>query len=587
MTQKFFSDYGIDLPPGSGPEVYTTCPECSPQRKKKHAKCLSVNIEKEVWFCAHCGWAGALKSGPERKSDANWWKPKAYRKPTFRPQTPEEKVYDWFKKRGISRGTIDRLGISYANAWMPQVEDYVGTIQFPFKRGDEVVNIKYRDGQKNFRQEKDCERVLFGINDIAEETVIVEGEIDKLSLDEAGMLNSVSVPDGAPSPESKDYTAKFEFLENCEKDIAKVKTWIVAVDSDAPGSALQSELVRRFGPERCRIVVWPEGCKDANEVLTKHGAQALRECIQGAKPCPVAGIYDIQSLEAQIIDLYKYGSDRGVSLGWRNMEDMLRVRPGEWTVVTGIPGSGKSEWLDATVLNLAKEHGWRFGIFSPENQPLAQHFAKLAEKYSGAPFGKGPTDRMTPQQLLDASIFMQGHFDFILPGEDDTWGLDNILQLATVLVVRKGIRGLVIDPWNEIEHVRPSGTTEPEYISLALTKIRRWARRHGVHVWLVAHPTKLRKNEDGSYPVPTPYDISGAAHWRNKADYAVAVHRPNPQENLSEVHVQKVRFKHMGRLGMAKFQWDRVTGRYTEIMEETDVQEDSPTERPARRSYRR
>lgn len=562
---KTFTDYGISIPHGRTGEVQTTCPQCSESRRKKNAKCLSVNVDDGVFVCHHCGWAGCLKSGEDRKANANWWKPKAYRKPEFKPQTPEDRVYEWFNKRGISRGTVDRLGISYGKAWMPQVEDYVGTIQFPFKRGDEVINVKYRDGQKNFRQERDCERVLFGLNDLAETTIIVEGEIDKLSLDEAGMTNSVSVPDGAPAPDAKNYTAKFDFLESCEKDIEIVKTWIIAVDSDAPGSTLQEELTRRFGPDRCKIVVWPDDCKDANDVLINHGKDKLRECIAQAKPCPISGIYDVLSMEAQIVSLFKQGVDRGVDIGWGNMRDMLRVRPGEWTVVTGIPGSGKSEWLDATVLNLAKNHGWRFGIFSPENQPLALHFAKLAEKHVGLPFFEGPTKRMDANDLLTAAAFAQEHFYFILPGEDDSWGLDNVLALATVLVVRNGIRGLVIDPWNEIEHVRPASMTEPEYISLALTKIRRWARKHGVHVWLVAHPTKLRKNDDGTYPVPTPYDISGAAHWRNKADYAIAVHRPDQRQNLSEVHVQKVRFKSIGRLGVARFTWDKITGRYTEV----------------------
>lgn len=570
--KKSFEDFGISISHNaSGPEVYTTCPQCSASRRKKNAKCLSVNIDSEVWFCAHCGWAGCLKSGEDRKSNANWWKPKAYRKPVFVPQTPEDRVYGWFAKRGISKPTLDRVGVSYGKAWMPQVEDYVGTIQFPFKRGDEVLNVKYRDGQKNFRQERDCERVLFGLNDLAETTIIVEGEIDKLSLDETGMTNSVSVPDGAPAPDAKNYTAKFDFLESCEKDIEIVKTWVVAVDSDAPGATLQEELVRRFGADRCKIVMWPDGCKDANEVLTTHGKDKLRECIAQAKPCPISGIYDVLSMEAQIVSLFKQGADRGVDIGWGNMRDMLRVRPGEWTVVTGIPGSGKSEWLDATVLNLANKHGWRFGIFSPENQPLAQHFAKLAEKHIGLPFFEGPTERMNPEDLHRAAVFAQEHFHFILPGEEDGWGLDDVLGLASVLVTRQGIRGLVIDPWNEIEHVRPASMTEPEYISLALTKIRRWARKHGVHVWLVAHPTKLRKNDDGTYPVPTPYDISGAAHWRNKADYAIAVHRPDQRQNLSEVHVQKVRFKSIGRLGVARFTWDKVTGRYTEVY---DVQSD-------------
>lgn len=561
---KTFSDFGIDIPTSAtGPEVYTTCPQCSPHRRKKNAKCLSANIEKEVWHCAHCGWAGSLNKGADKKSQPGWWTPKVYRKPEHRHQTPDEKVFKFFSDRGISRQTIDRNRISYGKAWMPQVEDFVGTIQFPFMRGHEVINVKYRDGRKNFRQEKDCERILFGLNDIAPETIIVEGEMDKLSLDEAGLFHSVSVPDGAPAPDSKDYSAKFDFLANCEKEIEPVKVWIIAVDNDAPGAALQRELVRRLGAARCKLAIWPEDCKDANDVLIKHGAEMLRECIRSARPCPVAGIYDVKALETQLAILYRDGADKGVSLGWSMLDGFYRVRPGEWTLVTGIPGSGKSEFIDACMLNLAKEHGWTFGIFSPENQPLEQHIKKLAEKHTGKPFAKGPSERMTPNDLMNAAMFLQNHFSFILP-EGDDWGLDNILDLASTLVVRQGIRGLMIDPWNEIEHARSGPLSESEYISQALTKVRRWARSNGVHVWIVAHPTKLRKNDDGTYPVPTPYDVSGAAHWRNKADYAITVHRPDLKQDISEVHIQKVRFKEMGRLGMVRFKWDRVSGRYFE-----------------------
>ena len=88
------------------------------------------------------------------------------------------------------------------------------------------------------------------------------------------------------------------------------------------------------------------------------------------------------------------------------------------------------------------------------------------------------------------------HFSFILPDERDL-SVTGILGLAKALVYRKGIKGLVVDPWNELSHQRPPGLSETEYISESLTKIRRFARAYGVHVFLIAHPTKLSKDKDG------------------------------------------------------------------------------------------
>ena len=118
-------------------------------------------------------------------------------------------------------------------------------------------------------------------------------------------------------------------------------------------------------------------------------------------------------------------------------------------------------------------------------------------------------------------------------------------------------RALVIDPWNEMDHYRPSGLSETEYISRILTELRRAAREFKTHLFLVAHPMKLNKGPDGNYPVPRPYDISGSAHWFNKADNCIAIWRDvmnNPQ--LTQVHVQKVRFNSTGHPGVAELMYD-------------------------------
>lgn len=560
---KSFADYGIDVPPNqAGPEVSAICPACSASRKKKNAKPLRVNIISGKWFCHHCSWSGGLGDGEKTKANPRQWMSDDWRIPEYQsvkemPSSPLK----WFMGRGITLEVLRRNDIGFGKKWMPQIEDEVDAIQFPFKRKGVVVNIKSRDGKKNFRQEAGCERILFGLDDIAETTIWVEGEIDKLSLEVAGYKNCVSVPDGAPGPNTKNYDAKFDFLSNCMKEIETIKTHIIAVDNDEPGLTLQRELIRRLGAEYCKIVEWPEDCKDANEVLTKHGIAELQGCIESAKFCQIDGIFRARDLIKEVGSLYFKGQDEGIRIGLGEFDELYRVRPGELTIVTGIPGSGKSEFLDQVIIHLAKNHGWHFGIFSPENQPVQNHIIKFIEKMSGKPFFKNKQAyRIEEQEIYGHMAFCDEHIFQIDPPESEMT-IDGILKLATVCVRRHGVKGLIIDPWNEIEHRKPMNLSETEYISATLSKVRRWARANDVHTWIIAHPTKMQKGKDGKYPVPTPYDISGGAHWRNKADYAITVHRGD-QYGTADVFVQKVRFKYVGRIGAAKFSWCPLSGRY-------------------------
>lgn len=553
---KTFADFGIEVRHTSGQD-YTTCPQCSADRKKKRVKCLSVNVTEGVWNCHHCGWTGSLLQGSERTKLLHWQKP-TYRKPA--PEVVKSLVSPearkWLNERGICDYSIDRMKTFTGTVYMPQVEDFVTAIGFPYLRQCELVNIKWRDGKKNFRLESGAERILYGLDDVDSVTIIVEGEIDKLSVDTAGFENCVSVPDGAPAENSKDYGSKFDFL--AAPELEKVKTWVLAVDNDGPGKRLEDELSRRFGREKCLRVTWPEGCKDANDTLRQHGAEMLKSCIDHATPYPIEGSFSVSDVEADLDKLFTEGMPKGQSTGWPELDECLTLLPGQMTIVTGVPSHGKSEWIDALTMNLA-EQGWRFGMYSPENHPLHFHLAKLAEKHMGQRFGQ----RAERSRYEQAKDWLKDHYWLIAPEEPS---LDNVLSIAKQMVHANGINGLVIDPWNEIEHARTNGSSETEYISQCLTKVRLFARRNGVHVFLVAHPTKLQKEVDGTYPVPTPYDISGSAHWRNKADNCIAVWRDVHDETKpSQIYVQKVRFRFLGKVGMAELFWLPQSGCYSGI----------------------
>lgn len=553
-----WENLGINIRGATTGEIDTVCPKCSAQRKKKTARCLSVNIDAGTFLCHHCGHSGGLGIGQDI----------GHKKPIFRlPPPPEERDIDpviaWFKGRGIPQEVVRRNKITGATVWMPQVEGRCGVIAFPYLRNGIVVNYKYRDRAKNFRMEKNAERILYGYDDISDENcVVVEGEIDKLSVEVAGFTSCVSVPDGAPSPTSRTYAGKFTFLD--DPRLESVRRWVIAVDSDAPGVRLEQELVRRLGVEKCVKVSWPEGCKDANEALATLGSEGLQKIIEAAKPYPIEGVFEVKDLTDQLDLLYKQGLRRGLSTGSRNLDEFYTVRAGEWTVITGTPGSGKSNFVDWLGVNLAKEHSYKFAIFSPENQPLQNHLARIIEHFTRIPFRDGPTPRLSMEQMHVARDWAQEFFQFILPG-DSEWTIENILQITLKLVRRHGINGIIIDPWNELEHSRPAAMTETEYVSVSLKRIRQFARLNSCHIFLVAHPAKLYKNRDtGQYPIPTLYDISGSAHFRNKADNGLVVWRDfnDPSNPMVQIHIQKIRFREIGKLGMCTLKYIPATGSY-------------------------
>lgn len=262
------------------------------------------------------------------------------------------------------------------------------------------------------------------------------------------------------------------------------------------------------------------------------------------------------------LHLYRAGGlPRGDSTGWPTVDEHYTVGRGQWTVVTGMPGSGKSEWVDALLVNLAEaDPAWLFAVYSPENFPTATHLVKLIEKRIRKPFGDGPTPRMSEQEYADGCMWVLEHFLWL---DTEIKSPDVLLEAATGYGEGRKL-GVVLDPWNTLEHLR-NGMSETDYVSFVLTGVTQLARATNAHIWLVVHPAKMLRNKDGTRPVPTPYDISGSAHWYNKADNIVTVHRVQGEPTQEvDIHVQKVRFKHLGSPGLVTLRYDKIVGRYFE-----------------------
>lgn len=488
---------------------------------------------------------------------------KEYVKPIPRLEKLSPKYIDWFQGRGISNNTLLRFGITEAIEWMPQHAKETPVLCFNYYRGGELVNIKFRGPQKAFKLAKDAELIFYNLDALENqsEIYIVEGEIDALSLYEAGIFNVVSVPNGASTGNQS-----LPYLDACFNYFTNLTKIILFTDKDQPGYNLREELCRRLGRERCYKVDMPEDCKDANDILVKHGSGKLKEVCEKASQWPVDGVFTMDELFDDVVNFYENGYPKGDDCKIKGFDELLTFLPGQITTVTGIPGSGKSEFLDYIITSLTKFHQWSFGVCSFENQPSAFHVTKLLEKFTGKcfQFRADRSQRMSIPQFEEAVGIVDQYYHFIKINEIDLT-ITGILDKAKELVSRKGIKGLLIDPWNYIEHKIPSGHSETQYISESLTAIKSFAIQYGVHVFLVAHPTKIaRDKKTGEYEIPNLYNISGSAHFFNKTDNGITVYR-NFNTGIVDVYIQKVRNSWAGKCGFCSFTYDTFIRQYNPI----------------------
>ena len=551
------------------------CPECHANRTNQRDKSLSVDWDKCIAHCHYCG-----KSFFFGKTEKIYHAPKSvqpprqetkgYKKPgrLANEDSIDKNMKQWFVNRGIPAQIAEAEGITKVCRRMPQTGKVESCIVFPYIVDGELVNRKYRDGAKNFMLESGAKLVPYRIDKIRDtaECIICEGEMDALSFVVAGYNNVISVPNGA----QKNLTYLDEFIETHFENKSRI---YIASDTDVKGLELRNELVRRFGEEKCRIVTYGKDCKDANELLMSQGAEALRHAIAEAQEVPLEGIFTAEDVKDELLALFEKGLQKGAILGMGELDDLLSVEVGRLMIVTGIPGDGKSEFLDEMAVRFSLKYDWRCAWFSPENFPVTLHHPKLIEKLIGKRFMKG---LMKPMEFESAIGYLSHNFFDILPEEG--YRVDTILEKAEALVRRKGIRIFILDPYNCLEHQIPTGQSETQYISEFLEKLRSFARRRQVLVILAAHPTKMKRDPlTKQFPVPTMYDISGSAAFFNKADFGIAIERDRTK-GVTRVHVQKVKFRHLGQPGVASFQYNTCCGRFVPIEEgkTPDIPDEDP-----------
>jgi twinkle protein len=474
----------------------------------------------------------------------------------------------WLREeRGISQATAEKHGVYASHTYFRKLGHSAPALAFPFFDQGQMYASKLRCLQEKDFSCSGSPKSFFGLSEVGtlDRLFIVEGEMDVLAFTEAGIENAVSVPNGAPNKTSNGYLPqgdqRLQCLSRAKEILDEVDEVYIAGDQDPQGNILTEELARRIGKHRCWRVTWPDDCKDANDVLLKHGAEKIRECVEAAEPFPVAGLYSASTFYGDVLNLYKEGKGKGISTGYLGIDDLYTIVPGYMSVVTGIPSSGKSEFIDQLMVNLSLREGWTHAVCSFENEPR-YHITKLVQKYARKHFFDGPSERLGSGELQQALAWVNRHFTFLYQADGSMADIDSIIDRLKVAVVRHGIRGAVLDPMNYID--RPRDANETQWVSDVLTKLKLFVQAHDVHLWLVAHPTKMHRRDDGRIPVPTGYDISGSSHFFNKADFGWTIHRSPDEPALVEFHSWKARMSWAGKQGMSTLLYDAATTAYAD-----------------------
>jgi twinkle protein len=562
-------DLGIKLTRRTGSEK-TFCPACHDGRKNKRDRSLSVNITTGEYRCHNdgCNFKGNVRSF-ERKRES-----KKYEKPSsdvLRSIQLRENAEKWFSQRGISRKTLDKFMIFSKEEFMPQTQKKESVICFPYFRDGELVNIKYRDGRKNFKMVKDAELILFNLNTIGEKKncIITEGEIDAMTCyevgygqepiaDENGVLSNeelskwavISVPNGASSG-----SQKLDYLDNCAEWLVGIETFVIATDGDKAGEELKNELIRRLGVERCKTLSYPmdevveavnglkRRCKDLNEVLCYFGKEAVKTAINASESIPVDGIYYVDDVFASMFENFKNGVKMAPETHFGEMDEYFRWKKGEINLFVGHANHGKTTLALQLMLTKSVYDGWKWAIFSPENYPATDFYDDLIEMYVGKWL-----DKMTEDEYVEAAHFIDQHIFYVYP--DDGHDINSINEKFRYLVLKKGVDGVLIDPFNQLDHIQKPYQREDQYLSETLKDVKRFALLNHVSYNIIAHPVKQQKDQDKSLPPVDMYDISGGAMWANKSDNIISYYRPNHHIDKTspevKIYIQKIKRRRTG-----------------------------------------
>lgn len=566
-NQLYYEDFQNVLSRKTSGNIKVICPLCHDRRSDKADRSLSINTQTLAYNCHYCHCSGVLRSKYDDKTghENHYFKTpeKRYVKPKAKESKSSnlsESFLEYFKGRGISEATLKEARVTQETEYFPQKNGRAGCIAFNYYLKGELVNVKYRTRDKDFKLISGARLIPYNIDSLSEDkynegeekyAVLTEGEADCLTYLECGIKHAISVPNGASNNTS--------YLDDFVEDyFDKLDVIYISSDNDTNGILLRRELIRRFGQEKCRVIDYPSPCKDINEVLVKYGKDEVLKCFKNYTEFKPEGVKELVDVETNLDYLFYHGFEAGAKIGIDSFDKIISFKVGLLTVVTGIPSHGKTFALNFILSKLNLIHDWKIAFFSPEFYPIYEHMGQILETLGGKRFSD---ENYNSQEYGIMKDYVSHNFFWL--DADDT-DVSSVMDRAKYLVRKKGIKALVIDPFNALTDKERPNVRQDEYISDFLQKLRAFARKYAVAVFLVMHPTKMQKLENGLYPVCDLYNCKGASEVFDKADIGITAWR-NEQDNYNEIHVTKVKFRHLGEKGHATFKFNINNGRYVEI----------------------
>lgn len=556
-----FNQYGLNEK-----DKHSACPLCSADRKKKTDKCATLHWDTGLGVCHHCGETFQLHTYKSKKKE----NVKTYKRPIWQNNTKlSEKLVKWFENRGISQFTLRQMQICEGSEWMPQTKKPENTVQFPYFRNSELINIKYRDGAKNFKMVSDAEKICYNFDAcrIAKELIIAEGEVDVLSWWEVGKTNSTSVPNGSQLKGN----VNLDWLDNSIEVFENKERYYLAIDNDPAGDKTRAELIRRLGAEKCFLVDFTvyklkvpkedgrDYCKDSNEVLMDYGRDALLQCLADAKIVPLVGASGVLDWEAEFDDYLVNGYNSGYKTGIKSLDENFSTYTGQTIVVTGIPSSGKSDFVDQMCIGYNRLYGWKIGVASPENKPNPIHAAKLAGKICGQWINR--KGLIETDWFQACKLYLHDNFKYI---DLDVFDLESVLNKAKELIFRFGIKCLILDPYNKTKLKSSAQKNINDYTGDYMLTLDEFARKYDILIILVIHPRKPGVGESLTYK-PTAYDIKGGGEIYDMTPHILRVHRDYGLD-MVEITILKVKFSHLGKNNKSIWlKWNDTNGRFMDF----------------------
>lgn len=498
---------------------FKKCPYC--KQTTKDTKTFAINLNTGQFKCLRdsCGASGNMIRLSQDFNFSlgnevdNYFKPRVkYRtfKKRDKPIEPKPEAIKYLESRGISERVAKEYEITVR-------EDNPNILCFSFyDENGNTVFIKYR--KTDFDKTKDknkewceagCKPILFGIkqcNPDNKTLIITEGQIDSLSVAEAGFENAVSVPTG-----SKGMT----WIPHCWDFVNRFETIIVFGDYEKEHISLLDDIRKRF-KQRIKYVREEDykDCKDANEILVKYGTEQIKACIENAVDVPINHVISLADVE----DINPFDIEK-LPTGFSELDRVLYggIPFGGITLITGKPGEGKSTVASQIILN-AMENKHRCFAYSGE---LPNHLFKSWLTYQAAGAGhvfqyetrwgdKGFNVSDTNRKLI--TEWYRNKIDIYdsigLDGTEDT----GIVNLISEMIVRYGVDVILIDNLMTALDLELSNESDKyERQSRFVKKLTAIARMYDVLILLVAHKRKnnFSKNEND--------EISGSGDISNLA----------------------------------------------------------------------